>query len=472
MNDKLMLLVMMMPFAAVFCLVVVLLVNRRYERGLMLLAFSTILFIFFVGNAERMRHANIASYMRLALMGACGMAGWLYYLKAKLRGGIRDSPLVYLMLLFLGYALVSTAYSMTGRYTLIRSSSFIIFFGYILGLSIWLKTEDQARRSLNAFVPIVVFLILINLLAPLHPSHPVWWQKMPNRYVGLTDHPNTLGGWCMIAYPVLMWAIHSRRGFWKFAFVMILGINLWLHLLTGSRGTLLTGLLCIPLWLFGMRQWGRLGLTLLLLITLVGVALVVEPARFTRPMEDSPKGHSEITGLTGRPEFWMACLDMISQRPLFGYGYAVEGYVWRFSSYRVEGSSLWEGNPRTSLHQGYLSVGIGLGVGGLLLWLIILFGPLILALRAPASPYRAWVLAVLISALLLNFVETAIASGTSLGDVCFWTGWILAIRLPILQTAGSGVRARGFRHVRAPRPGTVPRPSLPNPGIARSSNPT
>jgi O-antigen ligase len=150
----------------------------------------------------------------------------------------------------------------------------------------------------------------------------------------------------------------------------------------------------------------------------IGAFTVVQvtPSSFER------EGTYSATNLTERPEFWRASLTLILERPILGFGYAVEGAIWSDPRFNRPEYSLWSGSARASLHNGYLSVAVGLGVGGLLVWCVLLFRPLWRFRLLPYSNYKGLALAVMVSSLLLNVIETEIG-GTA---TVFWIIWVTA----------------------------------------------
>jgi len=158
-----------------------------------------------------------------------------------------------------------------------------------------------------------------------------------------------------------------------------------------------------------------------------------------------------ITALTGRTEFWKGCLLLIKERPIQGYGYGVAGKVWQDPRFQREGEFLWTGSAKSSLHNGYLSLAIGLGVVGLLIWMIFLSIPIWQVLSLRSSPYKAFILAMVFQQLVLNFFESALSSGSQIyTSLVFWFFLIVAGRLPLLlgQSFHSKSTAKTFMETR------------------------
>jgi len=133
-----------------------------------------------------------------------------------------------------------------------------------------------------------------------------------------------------------------------------------------------------------------------------------------------------LTDLTGRPEFWKAAWIMFKERPFHGYGYEVAGRIWEDPRFFRPGYRLWSGSARTSLHDGYLSVTLGLGIPGLLIWLAILFSPFRFLRLILARPEGLVCVVIMTELLVLNFVEDAISTSRGLGSLVFWVFWLVA----------------------------------------------
>ena len=86
------------------------------------------------------------------------------------------------------------------------------------------------------------------------------------------------------------------------------------------------------------------------------------------------------------------------------------------------------GSAKSSIHNGYLSVAIGLGFVGLIIWMTIIIPPFWHVLYLPTDYYKALFLVVLIQLLLTNVFESVISSSRSLESIMFWMFWIIAIK--------------------------------------------
>jgi O-antigen ligase len=209
-------------------------------------------------------------------------------------------------------------------------------------------------------------------------------------------------------------------------------VTLGLHVLSGSRSSLMAAILGGMVWIFYLVRTmtlKRIAICLtfgLLLSFSVSFLILTKPASLKR-------SDAGVTALTGRTEFWKGCLLLIKERPIQGYGYGVAGKVWQDPRFQREGEFLWAGSAKSSLHNGYLSLAIGLGLVGFLMWLVFLSIPVRQILSMGFSPHKALMLSMFFQLLILNFVESALVSGSQIcTSLVFWFFLIIAGRLPFL----------------------------------------
>jgi len=335
------------------------------------------------------------------------------------------------------YALLSTVYSIDVRYTLVRASESLLFFGFLLGFHYWLKDKARLDRALNIYCAIAICGVFVNIMAIVLFRDKVWCWSMPDRFQGLLGHPNIMGAFCMVSYPVLMWKYSGLNSAGKAAVGLLFCIVVGVHLMSGSRSSLAGAVFGCLIWRFilnrgaDLRGWVRI-CTVVLVVLLCGAMLVrTKPAAFQR--DDA----APITDLTDRPEFWRGCLVLAKERPILGYGFGVAGKVWSDPRFRRPGYFLWSGSAKSSLHNGYLTLLIGLGGVGVLLWLSSVVVPIRRVLFLRPSRYKALVLVICSQALLLSFFESALASySQNYVAMLFWMCLLIAGRLPFLVSRG------------------------------------
>jgi O-antigen ligase len=425
-------LVLLAANMAILAIAVAIACYRRYELAIILVGLSPLISSVFIPNAEDVsqleqldQDAGIGSYIRVSLLLLIGAIGVLRYLASRKSFAL---PLhMKLMGFILIMALVSTSYSIDPQTTFVRAVSGTALFGFLLGLQSWIDSSDRMEKTINAVFLMIIIAATAHLASMFVMPSKAWVTSI-GRFQGLTDHPNTMGAFCMLSYPVLMlkYGSATRRERW-----LILGLAallLSLHLLTGSRGSLLPSAMIVCIWLLVRGQWAKLFWLALILVVGGVMALQLLPDKFERDDND------DIGGLTSRPEFWIAASQLIRERPLRGYGYAVEGKVWEDPRFRSKDLYLWAGSSKTSLHNGYISQAIGLGVIGLCIWCILLLSPLAHTIRVSTGPYRAFTICALLPAVIHNFIESDLTLGGSTG-ILFWVAWLIAGHAVLRETA-------------------------------------
>jgi O-antigen ligase len=305
----------------------------------------------------------------------------------------------------------------------------------LLGFHYWLKDKTRLDKTLNIYFMIMTCGIVINIIAIVLLPERVWWWRMPERCVGLLDHPNTLGAFCMLSYPALGWKYSRLNSVGKLLILFLFSIVLFIHILSGSRASLAASVFGFFLWLLiqnriSLNSFAKI--LSLVLIILFGIFLLLQsrPHSFRREASD-------ITDLTGRAEFWRGCIQLVKEKPILGYGYGVGGKIWNDPRFYHPEQFLWAGSARSSLHNGYLSIAIGMGFTGLLVWLSFMLIPIWQVLYLKPCSYKTLIVVILFQGLLLNFFETSIASGSQvITSLVFWLFLIMAGRLPFLLSLG------------------------------------
>jgi O-antigen ligase len=240
-----------------------------------------------------------------------------------------------------------------------------------------------------------------------------------------------MGAFLMVGYPMLFWKLNSAALKRKQLLVVTLIIvAVLLHVLTGSRATFLAAIAGSAVWLVARKKTSLLMLTSSVVGILVFAGFVtlgldtIKPESFHRG-----KHSSGITDLKGRPELWAGSLYMVNGRPFTGYGFGVEGRIWNDRRFLDPELTLWSGSAKSSLHNGYLAIAVGLGWTGLVLWLLTVLIPIWSLRHLKVDHCVAAILATTSTCLLVNLVEGAISGSRSVTSLTFWIMWAIAIQL-------------------------------------------
>ena len=375
---------------------------------------------------EESLRPDATSYVRIGVIMLMGTAGLLKYLAMRKSPSSVSRRHLHLLGVFLLYALLSTTYSIDKTYTLARSFEFLGFFFFLLGLHRWLESRRALETALNIYFAVCCLGILLNLFALGFPSDWAWWYVDRSRFQGVLNHPNSLGAFSMVAYPILAWKCRHTEFPVRFWMYVLFCITALCHVASGSRGTLVASFVGLAVWYIVAGERRRLAVLACALVVGAAVFFWVRPVGLQR---DS----GNVLDLMGRPSLWHHTVCLVAERrPLFGFGYGVSGRIWADSQFQSAGRYLWSGSAKADLHNGYLTVMAGLGMVGLLMWLCFTVMPLLPVLSMRAGTYKALVLAVAAQAFILNIAETSITSSRVLPSLVFWFFWLIAGRLPSL----------------------------------------
>lgn len=377
-------------------------------------------FLDLTGN-EIETESGIGSYIRVGTYIFIGFIGLFKFIQHWNTHKGRIPYHFILFFVFISFGFISISYSIDPFISFIRSSTIFFQFLFLLGLYYWLEEEKKVDNTYQTLYILSIVFIAFNLIVTvLFPSR-VWYAPDPDRYMGFFTQPNTLGEYCTLFTPIILWKIFNireRNGIIISSIILL--TNIIFLLLSGSRTSILLTLIIVTLWLYFRKK--KLWLVIWLIVLTIGVVWAIEFLP-----ENLKRKDREITTLTGRDDFWSGGLILLSEQPWLGYGYQVEGKIWEDSRFYDPNYKLWSGTSRTSLHNGYLSVAIGLGVPGLILFLTIIFLPLIKLKLNKINKNLIVAITILISFYIGNFVEAAIG-------FTFWFFWVIATRYTLTSS--------------------------------------
>jgi O-antigen ligase len=345
-------------------------------------AFVTLwVFVFVIPWEDAVRITGFGSIGRIA--GAVALGATL----ARVMIAQRIRPLSWFLLfalIFLLWSALTLFWAVDAVDTQTRVLTYVQ-----LTASVWVIWEvapwrERQLKLLQAYVLgayVLVATTLMNYFAGIAIT--------PNsvRFAGLGDNPNELGFAVALALPVAWYLALDRPG----------GLVAWLNrlfvplgmttiLLTASRGALipaLVALLLIPWTLSRLRLRAKVAACVLGIVGLLLVQQLVPEQSWQRLATTSEAIETGTFG--GRGTIWRAGLEVFTQHPLVGVG--AGGFnvaVQPVLGYRMP--------P----HQTFLSVLVGQGIVGLLLF-GGMFGAAMTSLRVMGSLQRKFWLVMLLT---------------------------------------------------------------------------
>lgn len=343
---------------------------------------------------------------------SCALSGELKWRRTPL-----DLPLAGLVLV----GIISTIFSENRLASLagairLEGLWMLLIYALVYYLSAWyLGRGDKWLRALRLFVLSTLPLALVTLLQLLGVDFSRLFDRDLMTYSGFfTNHPY-YAYYLVLAIPVFAYlAWHESRRWPRLAWVAGGLVNLAILPVTNNRASTL-GLLVagtaavILLSLRSARRWRTLliglGIIVLVLVLLFGAAWGTP---YGKRLRSAFTGNSD-QNVFARLSLWRSSLDMIADRPVQGYG--LESFYDDFPRYlepgledAVRSSS---GSSRIIFdhpHNQTLYMGVSLGIGGILFYLL-LYGLLLWFLgRGFRSSRDPWFFAAIFCAVLGYFV--------------------------------------------------------------------
>jgi len=411
---------------SIFLLVILILIGgvlfvysiHRFEVAILLIMLAPLFAAIFIPNnasADVDSDIGLSSYIKNGIPLLMATVSIIKYFQFWHMHRGRIPLFLGVLSIIVAFALISTTYSIDPDVTFVRSIKFLILFLFLIGFYFWILKNGETHQFFNIMYIYALIFIAINVVAIAVMPGKVWWWVAPGRLQGVLSHPNDLGGECALLYPILLWKYAKLKdGESKVIIIGCFVVITAFLLLSGSRTSILLSGASVGLWFL----FGRKKLQIFLWFVGASIALMV---LLTFTPASMQRGDQELTTLTGRQDFWSGAITLIMEKPLTGYGFNVEGKIWEDPRFYDPKLTLWSGSSKTSLHNGYISIAVGLGIVGLIIWVIALFLPLFkFRMKYLSDDFNA-ALSIMVMLFLSNFVEASIGANTFI----FWLSWVV-----------------------------------------------
>jgi O-antigen ligase len=351
------------------------------------------------------------------------------------RSGIFRRGVFELYSIYFLWALVTVIYSLAPEFSAARLVDATLTFCAVSAIALGVKEPQDVTRLVERFVlGCGVFVVICAFAAVALPRSLTWdvpelytVNTQVERFRGVLSNPNDIGGLMLITLgPTLaFWSRFERRKKKWLAAIALLSIAE--AGLADSRTPFVAmaiGFAAYLLWRYRLRG--------ILLMAGAAGALVLALPLFGHSLGEYT-GRGDVTTLTGRTEMWAYVVQQIRARPLTGYGYEVAGAIFK-SKYFPIWYGPWDEGSQSSLHNGYLSHAIGLGIPATLFWLFIVLRPWAFVLRRKEDPWNLKPLALLVvvSCLVHNMSEASIGDFLGVVGLLFGFAWAMGERYRLL----------------------------------------
>jgi O-antigen ligase len=471
--------------------------------GMLLLAFASIFFFGVVGKDKALLLAPvlIAGYTLLSL--------WILGQVLAKKSLSAAPPGFFFMLLFIAYGVGWIHFSPIPFDSKFRMLSIGLFAG---SYYMWANSFSLFRRSRVVLGWVLLFMLLLACYGLINffknPDWVLWIERAtfypnrevmyPGRLASVFICPNHFAHLLQMLLPfcfVLVFFIPQAKLFLRvlagYSFVIFLPTLYFSQSRAGMLGSVLA--LGVTICLVALRKSKRLFFLLVLIVPLLSALLLggmwkfsemfrsrMEPVvQFVSELNEKGFENAQINDF--RPLTWLDTVDVIKQKPLFGFGPASYRDVFPEYRKRFTGSRVLSIHP----HNEYLEMGMEYGLVGLglfaLFWFWGLIRLLVFSLKTPNEHHAFMAMAFLGTAagtmlhsffdfqmhVLPNALVFALLAGLAAGPMCgqkqeksleqgnagFLPNWMRFLRFLLLLLALTGlfysVKVAGSAYLRA-----------------------
>jgi len=333
------------------------------------------------------------------------------------KGGFRHYA-IYLI-----WALLSVSWSILPEVSFARVIAAILPFCALCAIAGEVRSGEDARRVMGVFLAGCSIAVAANYLSLLIPVD-MTWQPDPDtgilRFAGYFTEPNEIGGLMLATLGASFgyWPVASR---WKKALAVLVMIGAVAQdVMADSRspiGGMAIGCAVYLVWKYRVRG----------AIAVAALFAVFYATAFAVPSMHDYLNRGDVGSFTGRQVAWDFAYRSAKESPLIGYGYEIEGQILR-SPYFPGWDDVWDLGSKTSLHDGYLSRAVSLGIPALLFWAFLTLRPAVSCFFPNRDPWRLGSIAplALLPVLVLNFTE-------SVSDFRSFAGILMALAWAMLE---------------------------------------
>ncbi|MFT6792620.1 MAG: hypothetical protein ACJAR1_000604 [Rubritalea sp.] len=359
--------------------------------------------------------ASISEIARWGVMLLAMVYAWCHSFKRGVANKVTTSGPECSIVAFLLICFLSCLWSSFPGYTLFRSGSVMIlymasFFGF------WVYVDKFSEDWFwHVFLRTLGIYMAFNLfLGGLFFSE----EMLAGRFRGVFENPNNIGMISSVAIPMAFRFWLKRKNKWNLGVLIVLAINL---AASGSRtGMLAAGIACGGLLLFMSKKHAKLALPLIA-CAVVGGMIFTQTSYF----EESVLRTDSLESGSGRTNFWKYGRMFISEQPLLGHGFGVDGRIWEV--YGIEQKSVQLRGY--GVMSAYLGMAVCIGVPLTILFMggLVLFTLNVIIKFKSNLNILSYALAIL-GGLFVCVFETALYSAGNCFAFFFWIIMMLVCR--------------------------------------------
>ncbi len=342
-----------------------------------------------------------------------------------------------LYLVYYGWCLITVAYSLAPTYSFARLLRTVLLFSGILLCVVRARQQGEVARLVRNLMLACIVVTLATAAAALVLPHSRTWsdvlepsgqlvaseygQEEISRFIGLFGEPNAVGEMVLVTVGLILtyfeFATRTERKVLVATVLLALALTGIADSRSGVLGLMLGGSLYLC-WKYRFKGF---------LVVVSGCAMIVLGLTLAGPNFSIYIWRGDIWTATGRTDVWQYALKQIANRPITGYGYDTAGAILS-NRYFPLWWGPWDEGPHSSLHDGYISSMVGVGIPATIFWIFIMFRPWLTVFRQSEDPWRLkrMLFFLVIPLLFVNIDESMINDCAGPAGLLFAAVWAVA----------------------------------------------
>ena len=360
------------------------------------------------------------------------------------RSGILAKGGYRLYVVYFVWALVTLCYSLDPIVSVGRLARSVLVFCAVIATVSEIESREDVIRVLERYLLACGIVLAITAVASVLLPHDYTWgilnlpdsngmdlldrvNPVLNRFRGLFDQPNHVGELMLITVGPALICWPYTRGWKRLLVTLAVVSSAGFTILAQSRSSFVA--IAVGVGAFLIWKYRARAVLSLAALALVFWAFLIMHQRLSGASLTDFGEDRDVTTLTGRTEIWQFAIGQILDQPFTGYGYAVEGEVFQ-NRYFPLWWGPWDLGAHISMHNGYISRAIGVGIPAFLFWMFIVMRPWVAVFRQRDDPWNLKPIALLVVLPLMvhNLAESAVGDFIYQAGILFGVAWAIAER--------------------------------------------
>lgn len=292
------------------------------------------------------------------------------------------------------------------------------------------SSEKQIKLLIYTLCILMVSSIIFAILLP---DYGLMEHNYDRSWQGVFPHKNLLGR-AMVIYVMLLVMYDKINHLPRWFKWINISFSLAIIVLSNSAGALLLLIIIVSVYYFYKTLPLNYKSTQFIRLAMIPLLIGVSPVILLN-LDFTLSFFNKDTTLTGRTNIWIAVIEMIGERPWFGYGYSNFWLGFSGPSINVWLATNWPNVPPHA-HNGFLDLLLDLGIIGLILYLLNFAIAYVRTMRhfiVTNTSESLWPLIYLTLIMVINQTESAILKTNSI----YWLLYVAVTTTAAVQRGAS-----------------------------------